>query len=292
MKRGRIILFGALLVLAAGVVALWPRGPKEPVYQGKPLLKWLSESYYCYDGSAQMKRDAATSAVKASGTNALPFLLSSFEGRRSDPKIKINRLLSKLRINAFRFVEETDPLPAAAYGVQLLGPDAAPALPILARHLENYAGEDSAGAWAGSAMVAIGEPALPYLRNVLASSNVTARSYGIHILGSLARSTVNVFPSVLSMLQDPNPQIRGAAAKALRGAPFKQELAASALTQVLSDTNVEVQEAAVYSVGTLKSAAKCAVPQLQLLTRGTNTGVACLASNALFHIDPAALPQK
>ena len=37
MTRRRFIFLCELVLLAAGMAALWPRGPKEPVYQGKKL---------------------------------------------------------------------------------------------------------------------------------------------------------------------------------------------------------------------------------------------------------------
>ena len=45
MKQRRLILIGTLASVAAGIRLYWPRGPKEPVYQGKQLSRWMREAY-------------------------------------------------------------------------------------------------------------------------------------------------------------------------------------------------------------------------------------------------------
>src|SRR5678816_2434558 len=70
MKAGNrkqwIVGFVVLVVVVLVAVAVWP-GPKEPEYQGKKLSEWL-----------EMHNDRpakSTEAVRAIGTNAIPFLV-------------------------------------------------------------------------------------------------------------------------------------------------------------------------------------------------------------------------
>ena len=291
MKRRRLILFGALALLVVGVVALWPRGPKEPVYQGKPLLQWLNDSYYCNDASAQVKLEAATRAVKASGTNALPFLLSCFVTNKPGAIHKINESLDRLGMDALQFKEPRDSLPAASYGIHLLGPEAAPALPVFARHLEEHSGDGDTGEWAASAMSGIGEPAFPFLVKAAASTNVTIHFNGIQGLQTLANTTEKVVSPLMALLKDANPQLRRAAAFALRHTSFKKEQVVASLAAVLSDADSEVQQCAVNSLLKLRAVAKPAIPQLLALMNTTNASLALMVSNTVHQIDPAALPR-
>ena len=40
MKRRRVLCLVAGVALLAAAFLVWPRGPKEPVYQGKALTQW------------------------------------------------------------------------------------------------------------------------------------------------------------------------------------------------------------------------------------------------------------
>jgi len=44
MKRRRILYLLAGVALLAAAFLIRPRGPKEPVYQGKALAQWISEA--------------------------------------------------------------------------------------------------------------------------------------------------------------------------------------------------------------------------------------------------------
>src|SRR4051812_12829515 len=59
----RIVLTGVVVV--AAVVLLWPRGEREPEYQGKKLSEWIGD-----EGNPRQ-----ADAVRHIGTNALPFLI-------------------------------------------------------------------------------------------------------------------------------------------------------------------------------------------------------------------------
>src|SRR6185503_4008817 len=73
-QRRRILLIAAVAGVAA-LFFLWPRGPREPVYQGKTLTQWIIESRTHPDGDVSKK---AVAALRTIGTNALPFLVSDY----------------------------------------------------------------------------------------------------------------------------------------------------------------------------------------------------------------------
>src|SRR6185503_1237613 len=80
-KRRRILLLAAVGVMAA-LFFLWPRGPREPVYQGKRLTQWINQANteirMGASGRFDRIREEARTALAAIGTNALPFLLNEF----------------------------------------------------------------------------------------------------------------------------------------------------------------------------------------------------------------------
>jgi hypothetical protein len=141
MKRRRIILISAavaLVLLALLPIAFWP-DEKEPEYHGKKLSEWLflaDEKGYAY----VRPDNEPVQAVKAIGTNAIPFLLK-WVGTEDKPRlmtlsIEVRRLpkfwgrdaiVNGLRERAFSFSTRMRGLS----GFQILGPEAVSAVPAL-----------------------------------------------------------------------------------------------------------------------------------------------------------------
>jgi hypothetical protein len=93
MKRRRILIVAAVCALVGvGVAVLWPGSRKEPEYQGKKLSEWL------YPNFSATGFEAATNAVRAVGTNALPWML---EGIAYEPT-RFRRFLRRLPTDLYR----------------------------------------------------------------------------------------------------------------------------------------------------------------------------------------------
>src|SRR4051794_8609569 len=82
MKRRTSIVVGTFL-LAGIVLAIWAtRGPREPVYEGRALSDWMnhhvasSAAVPPYGSAGWQKADQALRAI---GTNAIPFLLENIQ---------------------------------------------------------------------------------------------------------------------------------------------------------------------------------------------------------------------
>src|SRR5574342_552978 len=78
MIRRRILLLLALAAVAAAIFLFLPRGPNEPVYEGKGLTQWIEEGYVQASSPTQYSRASRENtrrALQAMGTNALPYLL-------------------------------------------------------------------------------------------------------------------------------------------------------------------------------------------------------------------------
>jgi hypothetical protein len=282
MRRRRIILFLALVTMAAGVAWFWPRGPAEPVYHGKRLSLWIEESGHGQDPQTERQ---AREAVRAVGTNALPFLLAQFTRSESRLALRLNRWLSTLRKTDFRFDTGWNHIFIGAKGIALLGSNAAPVLPILAAHLT----DQDRGAYAAWAMSGCGEPALPYLLKAAASTNGDLAFGAVQSLGNLAKNTPSAIPPLIQLLKSTNWIVQSLALSGLGDARSRPDLVVPALVEALADRNRSIRIRAEFALGRLEAVAKPAVPDLLKLLKDSDRAVAREASNALLRIDPSAL---
>ena len=72
-----LVLVGAIVAMVFGL----KEASKEPTYKDKPISKWFCDQRK--DFFVKATRDEADIAIKALGTNALPFLLSNLKNRGS-----------------------------------------------------------------------------------------------------------------------------------------------------------------------------------------------------------------
>jgi len=98
-RFGRLLLL--LLGLAVCLVLLTVLLNREPQYQGKRLSAWFKQYYRTGPNSNQSNEDQhndAALALRAMGTNAVPFLLNEFYSYRPDSPLRTNVLtfLNKL----------------------------------------------------------------------------------------------------------------------------------------------------------------------------------------------------
>ena len=87
----KILLLAAVGVMAA-LFFLWPRGPREPVYQGKTFTQWNNEVNTTTNGRVRFEAFAAVNAI---GTNAVPFLLKDFTRSISPWRQRFNAWAAK-----------------------------------------------------------------------------------------------------------------------------------------------------------------------------------------------------
>ena len=90
-KRWRVaLLLAAGMVLA--IILCEFSGSREPRYQGKTLSHWFKE--YCYRSTIlpyhHDDEQEATEALKALGTNALPFLLREAFNTNADSALRVS----------------------------------------------------------------------------------------------------------------------------------------------------------------------------------------------------------
>ena len=290
MKRRRIILLLALAVGVAAVAILWPRGPREPVYEGKRLSEWLEDCHGRMvdedDKGVSPRRDKAVKSIRAMGTNALPWLMAEFTKSPSKWRLNFNRWSGRHTRGRFQLDDGSARMVRAVAGLQLLGSDIAPALPELARWL----GDPEQGSWAAQAMEAGGAQALPYFLHGISGTNIQAEISSVIGLGMLALRIEAAVPPLVQSLQSPNPYARKFAVSRLEDVQHYPELVIPALHAALSDSDPDVRRTALQSLVYMRKNSAPLIPDLRRQMQDTNPAVVLTASNALHLLQSTHLP--
>ncbi len=287
MKRSKLVISLALLALAVGLVvfALVRPAAREPVYRGRLLREWLVEFDHRYYGTGSSSD--ASEAIRAMGTNSLPFLIGYL--RSKDPPFNRQWVRLKARLNMSRKGGEYAVFwrRRAATACGELGQEGAPAFPSMMEAINDpHAAEEVA-----AALSRILPKSAPVLTNVLAMGNVKARSSAAWVL-----MTASSHPEIEEMartalinaLRDPERGPRINAASALGSWKQRPNEVVPALSRALSDPDWSVRGNAAISLEILGSAAKPAVPELLKLLHDTNDYPRKRAASALLKIDPEA----
>jgi hypothetical protein len=293
MKRRRILLLLALVVVAAGIALFWPRGPKEPAYHGKRLSQWIEQAnaqpvQAQNEQSFLKSKEAACKAIRALGTNALPWLMSEFTRPESKWRAAFNRWTSAHPRIGFRFRGRWERARTAALGLAVLGTNAASTLPTLAAYLA----DEDVGSWAAIAMGGAGEIALPYLMPSLTSTSRTERLCAAKGLGNAVYHSDAAIPGVVQLTHHSNVQVRVTALIALGNAKGRHDLLIPVYKEALSSLDQGILRVAAYAVDRKDEVTKAVFPELLLLLTNTESSVVRAASNTIFHIDPSALPPR
>jgi hypothetical protein len=188
-KRRLIIASGLILALLAVIVVI-SRGPPEPVHGGKKLSAWLDElSAMTFPRECDPDTKAAQ-AVRAIGTNALPWLLHELRAEGSTLKWRANQLLGRQTFIKFRFADAHTRLRRACMGFAALGPIAEPAIPALLELVEDKPG------YVPAALAYIGPPAIPALHECLTNYYSCDSS-----VGRIVPIPNNAIPSIFNAIQ-------------------------------------------------------------------------------------------
>jgi hypothetical protein len=262
-KRKGIVL--AMVGLALVGWSSWEAlRTREPQYQGKRLSAWLEE----YNRAGELAKTGPVSdAIRAMGTNCLPFLLANLKHVQSPLKEEFFEIVQKQHLVKLPFGGVDRYRPASVLALGALGSNAAPLLPELLQMAEAPA----TTAWGTMAMLAIGPAAIPTLEKVCENTNEFIRTEAALMIAMLKvkpeermawgwdKTSTHGKPVVrvgygipkgtllelVSMLQSPEGAIRRASVDALGHYPGTTsqvaELAGQGLRKALDDTNEEVR---------------------------------------------------
>jgi hypothetical protein len=172
MPQRRWLVLGALLtVVLVGVIFLALR-QREPTYNGKELSKWLNELAALDHSKRWDVHTEQAQAVRAIGTNALPWLLTELQADGSRWEYELNQLLAKQSLVKYRFPDVNARLTRATLGFHALGELGQPAIPDLLKLVERKPG------FVPDALAAIGSAAVPALRQCLTNTHSYTTSAG------------------------------------------------------------------------------------------------------------------
>jgi len=250
-KRLIIVLALVGLSLVATILFFWHQADSTS-FQGKKVKTWAMQ-LASYDPTA---RDEAVNAFKNMGPTAVPGLVKLLQTK--DPGLRRRawaiavKLPRRLRAWFFKDVNWPDPNDvhaAAAKALGLIGPEAQPAVPALARSLHDQSRQVRLEA--ATAMARIGKVSVPMLVEALHDPDPEVRHAAAYALGEIGPEAHAAVPRLLEMLSETNGPLRTSVAYSL-GRIGPSDL--SALVNLLEHGSAASQvEAAKLLVGYYRS---------------------------------------
>src|SRR5882724_2823691 len=323
MKRGRgfiRLLVGGLLAVVA-VVFLISAGDREPAYKGKRLSQWLAQYRNPLPPGSGMPMSMrvrnhwlnqyqigltfpdrparlaeAEGAVRHIGKESLPWLVRWLRYEPPAWREKLNNGVGGWRMpfkeSIMRLVRVDDyRVWQGLAGFEILGPEAAPAVPDLARLLR----VSSSRWWSRAdaaflALMDVGRDGLPPLITALADPSSRNRVETIVYFRSFNLGTNGWFavPVLMKCITDTNSQVGEAATWTLTELGLPPETVLPAIKGAVLDPRSTVRNVAVQALGRL---GKQALPCTELLTNcfdDLNLSVREAATNALNRINEDA----
>ncbi len=290
MKRTRLIFFCALGLVAAGVVALWLRGPKEPEYEGKKLSEWLSTLDY----SGLPPDLAAREAIQHMGTDVLPHLESKLHAQDSPFKLSMVKLLRKQSLITVRFIPAQRRRITAAAACRALGPKASAYVLQLTAMMN---GTNYGEAWNGMAAlldVKGRTNCVPEMIMGLTNSRSRVRWFCAAVLREVSDYAEAAIPALVNSLDDPEPAVPENAMSALVKFRTQTAIVVPALMHCLDSTNAATRIGAARHLGRLGADALPARAKLMELLQHPDPELQRAAVGAIISLsrfDPSALPR-
>jgi HEAT repeat protein len=175
---------------------------------------------------------------------------------------------------------------AAVYALGDIGPDAKAAVPALAaifRHVDSQSPYNEAK----QALIAIGEPAVPALIDALKDPSSDVRRWSLEALWSIGSPAKAAVPAILERTKEEDLRLTAIALLGSMGA--EDSAVIDTLTAALADPNPEVRDAAAEALRNLGPAAK---PALKPLVGALKDEYAHIdAAEALARLGEISLPE-
>lgn len=276
MSRRAWFIIAALV--AAVAVTLWlSQQQQQPRYAGHPLSYWVrSLALPKTPGSHRL----AEAAVRAAGTNAIPYLVNWIQkehpGRLATA---YDKLLWKIKPSLYFSHASGFEGEGAAIALRILGPEAKDAIPALTK-IMNDTERYTASQRAAATMPYLGAEALPPLAAVITNQPYLGHYIinHIYLMGTNARPAV---PLLLRILNDKQDIRAAAAADALGKLTLEPDSVVPALTSSLEDPRQYVGMAAAEALLRFESPPPAAHAYLLSLLTNSDPDVRLQATNAL-----------
>jgi len=261
--------------------------PGEPVYHGKRLNAWVAD---LHPRVGEARQQEAELALRAIGTNAVPYLLELLQHR--EPRLLRELRGFSQRTKTFLRMDPELELPwvaaverdlqwSAAFAA--LGTSARPAFPTLT----NLLLRPETASVSASALARIGSEAFGPLSRALESPHPEVRAAAAGALGTMAGDLLRIIPALRTALADSDKFVRINAVVSLgQIAETKPEAVLDDLIRGLRDTSPSVKIFAADFLARLGQRARPAVPELVNVAEGLDRLASGKAVSALKRIDP------
>ena len=185
-KRVKIVLAVSLLAVIGLATSEGMRQP-EPLYQGKRLSQWLDKYNQAGDKAWPPKTEHISDAIRAMGTNSLPFLLGYIKHRDAPIVLRSVDLARRQHLVRLPFYGDNPYRETSMMALHAMGSEAAPLLPELLKLSENPRTCDDGT----RSLLAIGTTAIPTLAGLCQSTNVLVRFLALLTLAELKAAPPN-----------------------------------------------------------------------------------------------------
>ena len=295
-KRRTIIALLAVVALVVGV--LISSRTREPSYNGRTLSEWL-EIYLTAEkatGTIRQNGRTAAEAVRAIGTNALPFLLEWIRYEQNPWQRRLGKAIdagfAPAALDRLTFSEQRMKRSATAgKGFRILGPDARLVLPDLLR-MANDTNSPLTADRACVAMSYLGSDVIPYVVEALTNANHPLHQQAPSIafeMGYLGTNAASLVPLLVQGTQDSSDYFAFRSIRALGSLQLSPEIAVPALTNGLRHSSPRIRMWAAVELKAFKSAARPAVNALIAARSDPDYSVREAAKEALTEIAPEVL---
>ena len=215
-----MIPLGIGFLVVAGWLTL--RGEREPSYAGRSLSEWIQQYQRLDDLESPVEAQETKAAILRLGTDNLPRLVDLMAYDPAPQRrrvVAVGRVLpGPIRRSSLLKPLISDPQEISAYtatrALQILGPVARPALPELTR-LMNDTNSSIVSRRALSVVSTMGEQATFPLLDILRNRQHPNRLFVMDYLANLGTNARALVPSLVDLLEDPEPAMRIRASNAL-----------------------------------------------------------------------------
>jgi hypothetical protein len=240
----------ALAVLLLGGLARKVMTPREPTYEGKPLSFWL-QGYdpinSSYNSPEWLK---ANTAVRKTGTNAIPTLLQMLRATDSRWQLKLYLLSLQQDLIKYKYGFTSSRHHEAAQAFNILGADAYSAVPQLVEIYDSAISpsSQSSTAYALGEIGPAAKAALPSLMRGATNTIPDVRASAITALGQIHPDPFLVIPIFLKARRDSNKSVKDAASWSIDTYEKETMRSVGALFESLQDADEKVRRQATNSL--------------------------------------------
>lgn len=289
MRNRLSIVLGILLMAVAGGLFWQDTRQREPVYKGKRLSVWMKDWRMGFDPALQ---SATREAVRAMGTNTIPYVRAELRRHDSPFKLKLINLARKetrikFHIRTAEEVHEDAAIICAFAGPSARGQLIGDWIQLVERGGTNELW-NAQMAQAGGIEGGFGPEAFAPLMNALYSTNVLARSFAVAYLRYVPSRAKAIVPALLGKLTDTDGGVRGTAALSLGAMGQEPKTVVPALLRGLDDPDVIMRLYCLKGLAAFTNEAPSIVPSLLRALGDANHYVSGTAKYVLKQIDPEA----